>query len=531
MKTKIILLLLFFNFGFSQSGEFTLYPNGLIYSEQSVTKLKHIVDSLNLKFKVCEFNKIFKSVEQAKSNYVSLEKSKIIEAKKDMDNNISFEEFLKKYPKAESTKSRLIIKSRYFDEYDNKNIISLSAVEFTDRERFVISKEEDEVKSFFQKSVKGKWLYAYHEKTNYSDESIEAFYFLEAFSSKPMSSKYSKLIQYADCMVDTTSQVFYEKARESGRMYSDTLPNKYTKFVDYINDVLKKPSFPYEDLDILYGMDTLNFEKPWKKLKISKKEKIKIEERRKLVEDNFNRFQVEYNAWENKRISRLDSLKINDSSFMPMLIEAYEKSKISKSSNDEFEEYVGRYISKDAELEMKRNRRVIGGCSMDQNPRIHAFNIALLSAETTKWEIFLRSHLNIMNDRFDRVSDGSYAQEGRKTYIKELEVLDINLLDLIIGISLRIENPSSNHYYGSINRIGRALSESKYKSEIETMLLDMIKDNELDDFNRVLMYFLFDNYNYSIQDKEAQALNNIKLKEAVSKLPDYISSNIKTENP
>jgi hypothetical protein len=530
MKTKLILVLLFWNFSFSQNGEFEVYSNGLIYSEQSVSKLKHIVDSLNLKFKICEFNKVFKSVSQTKANYISLEKSKVIDAKKDMDNSISFDEFLKKYPKAKINKNRLVIKSSYFDDYDDKNIIRVSAVEYSDRDRFDISKEENEVKSFFQTSVKGKWLYEYHKKTEYSDESIEAFYFEEDFLSKPVASKYSRLIQYADCMVDTTSQVFYGTARESGRMYYDTLPKKHSKFVEYVDEVLKKPNFPYEDFDVLYGMDTLNFDKPWKKLRISKKEKIKIEERRKLVEDNFNRFQVKYNAWEDQKISRLDSLKVNDNNFMPMLIEAFEESKTTKSSDDEFEEYVGRYISKQAVLEMKRNRRVIGGCSMDQSPRIHAFNIALLSAETTKWEIFLRSHLNIMNDRFDRVSDGSYAQEGRKTYIKELEVLDINVLDLIIGISLRVENPSSNHYYGSINRIGRALSESKFRNEIETMLLDMIKDNELDDYNRVLMYFLFDNYNYSIEDKNLQSVNKIKLKEAVLRLPEYISSKIQTEN-
>jgi hypothetical protein len=65
---------------------------------------------------------------------------------------------------------------------------------------------------------------------------------------------------------------------------------------------------------------------------------------------------------------------------------------ITYASNDTFEEYVARYVSAAEALELKRNRRVIGGCSMDNSPRIHAQNIAILSAETTKWEIFLRSH-------------------------------------------------------------------------------------------------------------------------------------------
>ncbi|MNX84745.1 hypothetical protein D3C86_1165570 [compost metagenome] len=213
-----------------------------------------------------------------------------------------------------------------------------------------------------------------------------------------------------------------------------------------------------------------------------------------------------------------------------MLNEALAEAKTNKFSDDEFEEYVGRYIGKEVELELKRNRRVIGGCSMDNSPRNHALNIAMLSAETTKWEIFLRSHLNIMNDRFDRVSDGSYAQGGRNTYIKEIEVLDINVLDLILGISLRIENPAKNHYYSSISRVGRALSESENPILVETSLLNMISDNNLDDYNRILMYYLFDNYNYNLSDKNAKKVNQSKLKIAVSSMPDYISSKIIFEN-
>ena len=39
------------------------------------------MDSLNLKFKVCDLNKVYQSKLQAKANFVSLEKGKIKEAK------------------------------------------------------------------------------------------------------------------------------------------------------------------------------------------------------------------------------------------------------------------------------------------------------------------------------------------------------------------------------------------------------------------------------------------------------------------
>src|SRR6185369_1933666 len=155
-------------------------------------------------------------------------------------------------------------------------------------------------------------------------------------------------------------------------------------------------------------------------------------------------------------------------------------------------------------------------------PRYHAMNICKLSAETAKWDIFLRSHLDIMNDRFDRMSDGSYAWAGRKTYFKELEQLDIKAVDLPIGTCLRVANVSDNHYWGSIGRVGRALVDVPDKDALENRLLTMILDTNLDPFNRLMIVYLFNNYSYNLDDEERKKLNSEKLEAAVSQLPDFI---------
>lgn len=177
-------------------------------------------------------------------------------------------------------------------------------------------------------------------------------------------------------------------------------------------------------------------------------------------------------------------------------------------------------------LEKMRSTRVVGSCSQDDSPRLHAVNIALLSAETYNWGVFLKAHLDIMNDRFERLSDGSYAWANRNTYIKELEMLNINVIDLILGISFRIENPVSNHYYGSIGRIGRALAETNNREQVEETILSLITDNELDDYNRLLFYFLFRNYNYYIQDETIKTENSTKLANAAKTLPDYFANRL-----
>lgn len=116
---------------------------------------------------------------------------------------------------------------------------------------------------------------------------------------------------------------------------------------------------------------------------------------------------------------------------------------------------------------------------------------------------------------------------GTKKYLyQELEELNINVTELILGISFRIENPASNHYYGSIGRVGRALSETKNSNQIENAILSIIMDTELDYYNRLLFYFLFKNYNYHIKDETVKKENAEKLISAIASLPDFFSNQL-----
>lgn len=389
--------------------EFETYENGLIYSEKTMNKLSSIVNSLNLKYKTCDLNKVFESKSQTIGHIVRLDTNNIKQAKNDMDNNISFESFIAKYPNSEIQKNVLIVKYKY-QNYKKEEVVEFSEINLNSNYGFEIRRSNQ--KELYNKQVQSTWIYDYNEKTEYSKESIYAFYFPEEFKTKPLDLKYCRQIGYSDCLIDTMTTKFNNNTK-SGWV---ELPQN------------------------------------WQKMSLKKQKRL---------------------------------------------------------------------------LEKMRSTKVIGGCSMDSRPREHAIHIALLSAETTNWEVFLKSHLDIMNDRFDRMSDGSYAWEKRETYIKELEELDINVLDLLIGISLRIENPSTNHYYGSIGRLGRAISESENKEQFEKQILSMIEDSELDDYNRVLSYFLFISYNNYIENEDEQKENLIKLELAIKKMPDYLYGKIK----
>ncbi len=87
---------------FGQNYEFTTYENGLIYSPRTMGQLQKIVDSLNLKFKSCDLNKIYYAKAQARAHYVHLNKGNVRQAEADLKRGISLEEFRKKYPRARS---------------------------------------------------------------------------------------------------------------------------------------------------------------------------------------------------------------------------------------------------------------------------------------------------------------------------------------------------------------------------------------------------------------------------------------------
>lgn len=395
---------------FAQNDEFKVHSNGLIYSEHSMEKLAKVVDSLNLKFKSCDFDKRFFARQQVIGHLVRLDSGDIRAAKKDLDQNISFEDFCIKYPNVKIEKNVLVVKAQY-QSYTGRDVVRFDHFDLQSDYGFNIQSEDV---TLYQKEMKQAWLYEYTEKSEYSNERISGFYFPENFQSLELPKKYSLMIGYTDCLIDTTST----KLDENSKGGWIDLPNNW--------------------------------------INLSDKKKAKL-------------------------------------------------------------------------LKEMRNTHVVGGCSQDSRPREHAINIALLSAETYNWEVFLKAHLDIMNDRFDRMSDGSYAWDQRKTYIKELEELNIHVADLLLGISFRIENPAENHYFGSIGRIGRALSETKNNSEIETALLTIVADTELDYYNRLLFYFLFKNYNYHLKDEVAQNTNSEKLRLAATTFPDFMSTKLNLE--
>ncbi len=502
MKLKLTFLAIFLlslNIGCTQITVFNSHPNGLIYSDTTMAQLHHIVDSLNNKFGQCHFTNTFYSVSQGKGIYFSFKgkKNKII---KDIAQGLSYTEISQKYKPESEYKDLFLIKSEYIN-YKNSNVLEISTVSLTGGRGNSISFNDSQ--TIAHQLHQGSWLYTTYENTIYG------FYITQTFTSQKLPEKYTRLINYSDCLVDTTSDIVFSNVRDYRKEEErDSLADKYgiNNFFKFINNYPNQPAEPIRKENV----SSKEYDAYWA---------------------TWSEYNKAFNQWSHQRDSNVEANLSKHPQFMPLLISAVDSAIKYSIKGNQLEQYARKYLPGEKVLDLKRTYIVMGSCSMDSRPRTHAQEIAVLSAQSARWDVFLRAHLNIMNDRFDRVSDGSWAMAARKTYIKELELLDINVLDLVLGISLRVENTTPFHYYGSISRLGRALAETENTQAAEDAMLDIIADTALDDYNRVLIYYLFDNYNYYITNYEHKVANTQKLRIAVATMPPYIAQQIKIDNP
>ncbi|WP_136466616.1 hypothetical protein [Flagellimonas onchidii] len=464
----------------SFSQEFKIYENGLIYSPYAMERLKGMVGKKNEEFRTCKLTKKYTSVEQTRGRMFELNNPNIDILRDELMSEITLEQFAKKYRKETEGKLHLLTKNHY-KNYKEEKIIGI--MEQPDGMRLEL------LESDWESSNSKCWVW------NFSNENYVRVAYLEReFSSQNIPNYYAKMIQYTECLIDTTSQIFNATASKDRWSFGDdnskVLQNRISKLID----------------------------KRFKK----KKPSIAIDENtpKEIIRATYDSLRL----WEKDKKRFVVKTLSKDQEFMGLFDKAYAEALKNKNSNDDFEYYAAHLLSPGKALSLKRNRIVVGQCSMDDSPRIHAMNIAQLAGESLDWDIFLRAHLNVLNDRMDRVSDGSWAWEDRKTYIKELEKLNIDVPSLIFGIAFRAKNVPDGHYFGSIGRLGRAISESKDISLFQDDLPALISDENLDDYNRLLMFYLYDNMSYYDDTSEEKSGHERNREIAVNLLPTYMQS-------
>lgn len=442
------------------------YAN-LLYSKNDIAQLKKTADSLNLKYLECTANRVYHSYQQTAGMRFGLK----ISAEK----GATLESMLKEGASLEAIRAALpavvvkdsahvvIVYNREYNDYNKSyDTILLSG----DARKF------DRIYDPVSFSTSNTWIYELKKlQTGYL---FDAWLLDRPFSSMQLPAAYASMIQYVDCVVDTSTRILLcdEWKQEATNLSMKKLVTYMLLKNPRTKDLRDIPGLLYTDVDYLY-----------QDLKTSARA-------RQLVDDAI-------------------------------------KEAIKKRIGDESLEDLaqGRY-SADTVLLLKRMRRVFGQCSMDTRPQQHARAIGQLASQTHQWPVFIRSHLDIMNDRFERLSDASYGEAVRGTHLRELELLDIPSLRLLLGSVFRAADVSAGHYTGDIQRLGRAFTESQQAADFEKQVLACIGNNDLDPFNRCLFFMLYTNYCYYHTD-EAVIRNKIAaLKADAAGYPEYISKAI-----
>ncbi len=525
MKKLLLVCLLAFFYLTICAQEFTTYPNGMIYSELTMDKLGHIVDSLNLKYKTCEANPYYEAVvkTQITTIHISLKGDEIAAAHDALNSGMSLTYFKLKYPKAKVLQDRATSMRTSYDTKSEKTQLDF----FTYPGSYYLFNEIASVDKPATSLVAtdDNWLIG-KEKAWYDEIDENKFHvtFVKILSQEkrqPIPTSYARMIQYGDCLIDTTTTLFLSNNYRGG-WASDDEPKSdsadietVAQFTALFKDRPIEPNY-YKHFAVfdkrVGGEDDENW---WL-----------IRDSLFLISEEYKNYKSEAAAYETTLSHFVAALKAR-----PDYAEKREKALKAVLHSTELAWEIDNFLStindKEGELLMKRCYQVMGACSQDQSPRLHLQGIAMLSAETANWEAFLRAHLDVMNDRVSRASDGSYAWDERHTYIAELEALGIDVTSLVIGSCLYYENPARHHYFGSVSRVGRALSETKHATEVEQTLLSMIKDPHLDDLNRLICYYLFRNYaSWKPDEKEKEALFK-QCDEAAKTLPEQLQIALK----
>lgn len=464
----------------------TIFCQNSIISESDIPKLDSIIINLEKSYNHSETPN-FHSLPQTSASYFEI----IIKNPKNFLSELKKSENLKqlqnKFKGLQVDNDLLVIKNIYSD-YKNEKKLEIKSFE-------IANNQNHSIELSFNDSLNQNNLKHFHSSyTNKRDSitTIRGFYLNNEFQSINLPKRISDWINYTDIIVRPETSIFYDSDNKSNgfgayqRTIIDSLVNYYE---------LKTNKPPY------------------------KKEQDFITRRREL------------NKWQSKKEKFADSLYTNDQNFKKLLIDALDYAEENKVSNGDLEDFTAQLISKKRALKLMRQNRQVGTCSFDNGPIIQQKRIASLASKTKNWDVFIKSLLNVMNDNVSRNANNNIASNFRKTYIEELAKLDLDIDKILLGSNVRIEDATRNHYFSDGSKIAKAYANlnSDKQEYFENKTFEIIKDEEIDAFNKLHFYNTLKNYQYFIKDSLKKTELEKDIQNLVPLLPIELKSRI--ENP
>jgi hypothetical protein len=453
-------------------GDFKLCDNGLVYDSATMVKLKKVIDSLHLR---CETSppKQFRSLDQGYGDYIDTFADSA-EAHEVMAHPMTIEKLQKMFPSAKVLRNVWIAKERM-------NLFGEKTIRYASNIAPAWLRVPDV--AIHDKST--GWVFSYHYPF------LRGIY-LKKLTSMQIPAEYATLIRYVDCIIDTTTTIF--SPADTPRL--DAIPDSLSKIKEYVDLVSDFEPAPEET-----------------------KESADEEERRR----RWDEYAAAVEGWYNRRLAALDR-KMQNPVNMKLLDDAVAEA-ITHRHDFSLDEYAVRYLSPERALSLERSSRPLRTCGADMWPTRYTREICKLAVRANQWEIFLRAHLDVMNDHFYQY-EPSDTSTRRKTYVRELDQMGVNSMKLSIGACLSSRDVNIVHYQGSTAVMARGLTESANQTSAVTLLLAMIEDKRLDLYNRTAMAQLLIFYNRESMKTPAYQRNLEGINRAIATLPEMVQKSL-----
>lgn len=474
-------------------------------------RLHFIADSLNIQYKSC-VKKDWSAFDQTIGfDFYETDTNKItklILAFKNGESLAYIQKNIISEKRYSLTDTSLVIRSNYYNE-DTKTYKTQVA---TLGNRRIIENSIDfdlNNDSLLPAKDGGYWIYCKNE--NWYDskkDELTYFYVINPFQKFKIPSYYNDFINYSQCIVDTNTDVYAENAESSQdrrECYEKTMVLQ-KKFISRIDSIIYKKNEPIRP-QYYRG---------------------KNQDSLKLYRKKFLLYISKYLKWEKEKVFYVNKVLHKRKDFDELALNAWKEASDSNCYDFEFIDNLAKYYSQKLAFHLKRSVYPIGISSLDSSPREYLIELAILAADVGRWDVFLRAHLNMMNDYARRNSDNSMAARNRGVYIKELDQLPINLDKMFIGMLFRIDNAPKFHYYNTLTRSATAMALSRYQMKFKSLLFTVLSDRSVDTYNRVVFAYTYLNFLERLELKEEKLkYEKAKLLNGISDLPAFLRNRFK----
>ncbi len=135
-------------------------------------------------------------------------------------------------------------------------------------------------------------------------------------------------------------------------------------------------------------------------------------------------------------------------------------------------------------LAFHRNQAIRGSCSMDDRPIKQLEKIAHNAALLMDWDLFIKTHLDLINNRYLASAYSSYGVANRKNPANSLEII-FDPMDLFLGTILQYHQKSEKQYQSNRFQIAKSILALQEKEVLIEKLIEMSRHSGLDVYNRL----------------------------------------------